>query len=560
MGDLRLFGFISLACVSMLLVQAWQQDYGQAEKPATAIENAANTTQQKAANLVEEPALTPGKQSSTVTESSNPVALVKADENVAASPSPVANTLSIENAVLRIKINTKGGDIIHSELLQYGETLEDSTPITLLNETPRHFFEARKYIVFQLDGSSASSEKFIYKVAEKTDQQVKLYWESKTAPGLRLEKDIAFDADTYRIKVTDRIVNNTNGFYRIKNQRELVRVYNEDDHKQGFTQTFTGGVFYNPDVKYDKYSMSELSKGELEKKSDKAWAAMIQHYFGTAWVPAAEQTNTYYSDGDNNDAGYRYTIGFNSEVQEVKAGNTLSTSTTLFVGPKIEKFLQETAEGLDYIVDYGIFTPISQPLFTALNFIHGYVGNWGWAIILLTFVIKLIFFYPSQISYKSMAKMREAQPKMQAIRDRYADDRQRQGQAMMELYKKEKINPAAGCLPMLIQVPVFISLYWALLESVELRHAPWALWIQDLSAKDPFYILPLIMGVTMFIQQKLNPQPTDPIQAKVFTYLPVVFTVFFMFFPAGLVLYWITNNILTITQQWYIYKFVVKRK
>ncbi len=559
MGDLRLFGFISLACITLLLTQAWQADYG--DKPAEAVEALTDNTV-NANNAA--PVLTP-----TAPGTSQAQPALQPISNTSAAPSaPIvasqtqasSGQVSIANDVLKLKVNLRGGDIVNSDLLKYPLTLEDSTPITLLDDTKRRFFKAVKNTVFSYPSGPVSTGKFDYKVAQQTANSVTLFWESNNSPGLRLEKTIGFKDNTYEIVVKDKVINQTNGSFKVKSKRELVRVYNEDDHKQGFTQTFTGGVFHNQEDKYEKFNMKELSQGELDRESSQAWGAMIQHYFGTAWVPAEAETNKYYSDGDNNDDGYRYTIGFISNEKEVTAGTVYENTSSLYVGPKTEENLEPVAEGLSLIVDYGIFTPISQPLFKALKFIHSYVGNWGWAIILLTFGIKLLFFYPSQISYKSMAKMRQAQPQMEAIRNRFKDDRQRQGKAMMELYKKEKINPASGCLPMLIQMPIFISLYWALLESVELRQAPWALWIKDLSAKDPLYILPLIMGVTMFIQQKLNPQPTDPIQAKMFTYLPVVFTVFFMFFPAGLVLYWITNNILTIAQQWYIYKFVVKTK
>ncbi len=556
MGDLRLFGFVSFACVSMLIFQAWQRDYVIAPQEAAVAES--QTLKAGSVAKSDEPDLSglTAKEnvSQTIGQLGGDLAAVSANTGSA------ARFAEIENDVLRLKVDLLGGSIVRSELLNYATSLEDETPITLLNETARHFFVAKKNIIFDLQTGPISSEIFTYQIASQNKNTLNLFWESKQAPGIRLEKQIRFNEDTYQVKVTDKVINNSKQLYPIKTQRELQRVYNEDDHKQGFTQTFTGGVFHNEEDKYQKFDMKELSKGELSRQSTNAWAAMIQHYFGAAWLPAATESNNYYSGGADNKEGYRYSIGFTSIVENVQVGQVYSNESTLFVGPKIEDKLEAAAEGLGLIVDFGIFTPISQPLFTALKFIHSYVGNWGWAIILLTFFIKLLFYYPSQISYKSMGKMREAQPKMQAIRDRYADDRQRQGQAMMELYKKEKINPAAGCLPMIIQIPVFISLYWALLESVELRQAPWALWIQDLSAKDPFYILPLIYGATMYVQQKLNPQPTDPIQAKIFTYLPVVFTVFFMFFPVGLVLYWITNNILTIAQQWYIYKYVLKMK
>ena len=287
---------------------------------------------------------------------------------------------------------------------------------------------------------------------------------------------------------------------------------------------------------------------------------MIQHYFLAAWIPQRNESNAYYSQGVKNYSGQRYVLGLKSPVISIAAGEAARFESKLYVGPKIQSNLEKLAEGLELTVDYGYLTIISQPLFYLLDKINSFVGNWGWSIILVTLLIKAVFYKLAETSYRSMANMRRVQPKMMSIRERYADDKQAQSKAMMELYKKEKINPLGGCLPMVIQIPVFIALYWVLLESVELRQAPFILWINDLSVKDPYFVLPLVMGVSMYVQQKLNPAPVDPIQAKVFMLLPFVFTVFFAFFPAGLVLYWVVNNLLTIAQQWFITKKVLADK
>jgi YidC/Oxa1 family membrane protein insertase len=276
---------------------------------------------------------------------------------------------------------------------------------------------------------------------------------------------------------------------------------------------------------------------------------MIQHYFLSAWIPDAAEPNLYYTKVL---PPARYVLGLVGPELTVPPGQTQLFSSRLYVGPKLQDHLAEIAPGLELTVDYGMLTVLAKPIFWLLKRIHDLVGNWGWAIIILTLLIKLAFYKLSETSYKSMANMRKLAPRLQALKERYGDDRQKLNQAMMEMYRKEKINPLGGCLPILVQIPVFIALYWVLLESVELRQAAFILWLKDLSSPDPYYVLPLIMGVTMFIQQKLNPAPMDPMQAKVMMILPFVFTVFFAFFPAGLVLYWVTNNILSIAQQWVI--------
>jgi YidC/Oxa1 family membrane protein insertase len=310
-------------------------------------------------------------------------------------------------------------------------------------------------------------------------------------------------------------------------------------------------VFYDGE-KYEKLKVDDLNEEPFEAVTANGWIAAIRHHFLLAAVPPPEQPASYKVTA----RGDLYTLSALGSVASVAPGQSQTFREVLFVGPKLQEQLNETAPGLVLSVDYGWLTVISQPLFWVLQKLHDLTGNWGWAIILLTVLIKIVFYKLSETSGKSMAKMRKLQPRMKALQERYADDRQALSQAMMELYKREKVNPASGCLPILVQMPVFLALYWVLLESVEMRQAPFMLWINDLSARDPYYILPLLMGVTMFIQQKLNPAPPDPVQAKVMMALPVVFTVFFAFFPAGLVLYWFVNNLLSIAQQWRINKVV----
>jgi YidC/Oxa1 family membrane protein insertase len=297
-----------------------------------------------------------------------------------------------------------------------------------------------------------------------------------------------------------------------------------------------------------------MEDSQLKVKSHGGWIAMLQHYFLSAWIPPQDDTNLAYSIANTGQQPATYTIGLRSENALVSPGKSTEFTSQLFVGPKLVKRLEEITPGLDLTVDYGVLTFLSKPLYWLLSFYQSYVGNWGLAIILLTMTIKAVFYKLSETSYRSMAKMRKVGPRLKTLKERYGSDRQKMNAAMMELYKTEKINPMGGCLPILVQIPVFIALYWALLETVDLRQAPFILWIEDLSVMDPYYVLPVIMGISMLVQQKLNPTPPDPIQAKVMMALPFVFTFFFAFFPSGLVLYWVVNNILSIAQQWMITK------
>lgn len=315
------------------------------------------------------------------------------------------------------------------------------------------------------------------------------------------------------------------------------------------TATYLGAALWTSAEPYKKVSMKDIDKGQLKETVEGGWVAWLQHYFVTAWIPQKGDNNVVQTRKDNQG---NYIIGFTGPTLTVEPGKTAETSATLYAGPKSQGVLKELSPGLELTVDYGILWFIAQPIFWLLQHIHSIVGNWGWSIIFLTMLIKGIFFPLSAASYKSMARMRAVAPKLAALKEQFGDDRQKMSQAMMELYKKEKINPLGGCLPILVQMPVFLSLYWVLLESVEMRQAPFMLWITDLSIKDPFFILPIIMGATMFIQQRLNPTPPDPMQAKVMKLMPIIFTFFFLWFPAGLVLYWVVNNCLSIAQQWYI--------
>src|SRR5690606_2928255 len=315
------------------------------------------------------------------------------------------------------------------------------------------------------------------------------------------------------------------------------------------TATYLGAALWTADDPYKRISMKDIDKQSFKETVQGGWVAWLQHYFVTAWVPAKDSSNLVQT---RKDSQRNYIVGFTGPAMQVAAGSQAETGAVLYAGPKLQEHLGQLSPGLELTVDYGFLWFLAQPIFWLLEVIHGALGNWGWSIIVLTIIIKLIFFPLSAASYRSMARMRAVSPKLQALKEQFGDDRQKMSQAMMELYKKEKINPLGGCLPILVQMPVFLALYWVLLESVEMRPAPWLGWITDLSIKDPYFLLPIIMGATMFIQMRLNPTPPDPMQAKVMKLMPIIFTFFFLWFPAGLVLYWVVNNVLSIAQQWYI--------
>jgi YidC/Oxa1 family membrane protein insertase len=401
-------------------------------------------------------------------------------------------------------------------------------------------------------------------VVGKSPTNVDLVW--RNPQGMEFIIRYTFQPDSYHIKVSHIINNPTDQSWQGNVYLRLERTPPVAKKGIAHLPTYAGPVYYSPDDKYQKVKFSKIDDAQpkdsnvrdaIDREFAGGWAAMIEHYFVGAWIPPKKAVYRYFTAKLSGD---RYLIGMSSPKHVVPAKGHLQVNADLFVGPKLIKALDKVAPGLDLSVDYGYMSFISKPLFKVLSWIHGVVGNWGWSIILLTLAIKLVFYKLSETSYKSMANMRKLQPKMTALKQRYGDDKQKMQQAMMEMYKKEKINPLGGCLPIVIQIPVFIALYYMLLESVELRQADWIFWIKDLSVKDPYFVLPIIMGISMLAQQKLNPTPVDPMQAKVMMALPVVFTFLFLFFPSGLVLYWVVNNVLSIAQQWYITRVVMKEK
>jgi YidC/Oxa1 family membrane protein insertase len=542
MDNQRLFLFVALSFVMLLLWQTWVEDYG-SKQPVQEAAPAAATTQPAAPHAGSED-IPSAPEASAVTDSSVPDAeLLKSSQ-----------TISVETDLFRISIDTTGGDLRKADLLAYAETTQpDSPPFRLLNDTLPNLFvvqsglrtgtgtEPTHHVIY-------SAEESAYRMGETADElQVPLSWTSPE--GVEVIKRYTFHRGSYVVDIEHEVRNHSAADWNGRQYRQLQRTQVAETGQSTFIYTYMGGVIYSPEEKYEKVKFEDMVKQDLDRTITDGWAAMLQHYFVGALIPESGQPERYYTKVLS---GARYVIGMISDTQIVPAGETASYRTRLFVGPKLQDEMKQITPGLELTVDYGLLTVLAQPLFWLLKTIHQFIGNWGWAIVLVTVLIKLAFYKLSETSYKSMANMRKLAPRLQSLKERYGDDRQKLNQAMMELYKKEKINPLGGCLPIVVQIPVFIALYWMLLESVELRQAPFMLWIQDMSSPDPFYILPLLMGVTMLIQQKLNPAPMDPIQAKVMMVLPVVFTVFFAFFPSGLVLYWVVNNTLSIAQQWVI--------
>ncbi|NQD93497.1 membrane protein insertase YidC, partial [Pseudomonas sp. CrR25] len=394
-----------------------------------------------------------------------------------------------------------------------------------------------------------SSEQRTFQLAEGQDQLVVELTFSEA--DVVYVKRFVFQRGQYDLKVEYRIDNQSAQAWTGNLFAQLKRDDSGDPSSSTATGTATylGAALWTQEKPYTKVSMGDMDDQNLRENVQGGWIAWLQHYFVTAWIPEKDTGNLVQTRKDSQG---NYIIGFTGPALNVPAGASAQTSAILYAGPKSQENLEALSPGLDLTVDYGILWFLAKPIFWLLGHIHTLLGNWGWSIIALTIIIKLAFFPLSAASYKSMARMRAVSPKLQALKEQFGDDRQKMSQAMMELYKKEKINPLGGCLPILVQMPVFLALYWVLLESVEMRQAPWLLWITDLSIKDPFFILPIIMGATMFIQQQLNPTPPDPMQARVMKLMPIIFTFFFLWFPAGLVLYWVVNNVLSIAQQWYI--------
>ena len=463
--------------------------------------------------------------------------------------------ITVTTDLYKADIETIGGDLRRLELLKHRSAENDKTNFVLMDDAakPMTYVAQTGLIGADLPTHKAvfTSEATSYTLPEGQDSlDVRLSWVNSN--GITVDKIYTFHRNHYVIDVNYVIKNGSAASIAPAVYYQIIHDIHSNQGSK-LMPTFTGGAYYTEASKFKKLKFSNMEKEPLDLKSNEGWVGLLQHYFVSAWIPKQGMEREFTTKKLNDDI---YLIRAKSNLGTIAPGASLTVPAKLFSGPQSQKELVAAAPGLEYTVDYGWLTVIASPLFWVLSKIHSLVGNWGVAIILLTVLIKAAFFKLSATSYRSMAQMRELAPRLQSMKEKFGDDRQKMQQAMMELYKKEKINPMGGCLPILVQVPVFISLYWMILASVELRHAPFFGWIQDLSAVDPYYILPILMGATMIIQSYLNPPPTDPIQAKVMKIMPIAFSVFFFFFPAGLVLYWLVNNVLSIWQQWYINKMI----
>lgn len=539
---------VALAIVSYLMVLQWNQDYGQAALPTT------STAASSVPSSLPETGSPAQGSSDDVPTAEGPG---QASAPMTAQSAPSNELIRVATDVLNIAIDPNGGDIVQLTLPKYPRRQDHpDVPFQLFDNGNERTYLAQSGLIGANgpDGRASGRPMYAsaqrqYKLADGQDQLVVDLTYSDA--GVNYTKRFTFTRGQYDLKVTYRIDNQSGQPWTGNLYAQLKRDGSGDPSSSTATgvSTYLGAAVWTPSEPYKKISIKDIDKQEFKETVDGGWVAWLQHYFVTAWIPEKGQTNIIQTRKDTKG---NYIVGFVGSSLNVAAGGQGESSAVLYAGPKIQNHLKELSPGLELTVDYGFLWFIAQPIFWLLQHIHSLIGNWGWSIIALTVLIKLAFFPLSAASYKSMARMRAVSPKLQALKEQFGDDRQKMSQAMMELYKKEKINPLGGCLPILVQMPVFLALYWVLLESVEMRQAPWMFWITDLSIKDPFFILPIIMGATMFIQQHLNPTPPDPMQAKVLKLMPVIFTFFFLWFPAGLVIYWVVNNCLSIAQQWYI--------
>jgi len=558
MENNRLLLYFALFFVLYLLWAQWQKDYV-VQPVATkqqSSEQVASTTPEAKTGIIPPAAEIP-KTAAPVVTAKKPA-------------QPDGQRIHVVTDVVDMDIDTRGGNIPRLVLRKYEEDASKSEDkFVLLTDGDVNYQVAQSGLISG-DASAPThhsfytAEKTSYRLAEgENELRIPLHWTGKD--GTRVTKTFILHRNDYAIDVEYQVTAGNKDW----DGSQYMQVVRTTPSKGGskLTHTYVGGVIYNQEAKYNKIDFDEMAKGDVSKvigaescknktslkqgcELSNGWLAMIQHDFLAAWIPERGSDNLYYAREDKGTA--RYVLGTRSAAKIIKAGKEGVFKTRLVAGPKLQYKLEAMAPGLELTVDYGMFTIIAKPLFALLNLYHGWFGNWGWAIVFLTITVKAVFYKLSEMSYRSMAKMRKVAPRMKAMKERFGDDRQAMSKAMMEMYKREKINPLSGCLPIAVQMPVFFALYRVLLESAEMRHAPFILWIHNLSVMDPYYILPVMMGLSMFVQQKLNPAPIDPVQQKIFQVMPFAFSIMFAFFPSGLVLYWVVNNILSITQQYII--------
>jgi YidC/Oxa1 family membrane protein insertase len=528
-----------------LLYQQWLVDYSPTPQVTPQIEQTNN-------NIVGS-----ALPSSIDTNSDLPLA---PSSGIVETPKQEQHLVTITTDTFEVNIDTKGGDVVKTVLLKHDAEHKSDDKFVLLSQEPT-VYVAQSGLIGR-NGPDASTEgRPIYHI-EKTewimdgdDLTVPMTYTSKD--GLEVTKTFYFQRNKHSIDVDFNIKNTSSKTLEFVPFYQLKQDFSTEEGSM-MMPTYRGGAFSTSEESYEHYDLDDMKDEKLNEDTLGGWVGMIQHYFVSAWVPAKDQNNNIFTKVVGN--GQYGIIGVKSPAIVIQSGETVENKATLFSGPKNQEELSTLHDTLDLTVDYGMLWFISQILFSLLITIYGFVGNWGIAIILITVFVKMLMYPLTKKQYESMAKMRALQPKMAKLKERFGDDRQKFGQATMELYKKEKVNPMGGCLPLLLQMPIFLALYWVFLESVELRHAPFGLWISDLSASDPYYILPALFGLSMFTMQKLSPSPTtDPMQQKMMLWMPVIFSVFFVMFPAGLVLYWFISNVISILQMLFIYRNIDKK-
>jgi YidC/Oxa1 family membrane protein insertase len=483
--------------------------------------------------------------------------------NTAAGPSlvpvsasaPVATPLEridVSTDVLKLSFDTEGGSLVRSEFLKFGDIADNQKPFVLLDESKARVYLAQTGLIGGPFASHKTPMKFTGERELKAGQnELILTFESADTGGLKLVKTYTLTRGSYALKVSHQVVNTGAAPAAPQLYVQLVRDGNKPEGESSFYMTFTGPAVYTDAKKFQKLEFADIEKGkaDFEKTTQQGYVAMVQHYFASAWLlPENTSRENFARKVDTN----LYAVGMITPFNELAPGQSKTMDVTLFVGPQEEKMLEALAPGLELVKDYGWLTVLAKPLYWLLDRLFGFLQNWGWAIVALVFLLKLAFYWLNAKAYSSMAKMKAINPRIMEMRERLKDNPQQMQQEMMRIYREEKVNPMGGCFPIMVQIPVFIALYWVLLSSVEMRNAPWVGWIHDLSAPDPYFILPVVMTLSTMLQTALNPAPPDPMQAKLMWIMPLVFSVMFFFFPSGLVLYWITNNILSIAQQWVI--------
>ena len=546
MNSPRSILFIAFLVVSFFLFQTWMVDTA----PGTQAPSKQTTTS------------TSEGSSSSVPEAQGAIA---GDSSVPQGDSPVTRTttgqlINVKTDVLDLVIDTKGGDIVSAKLSKFAASLDSEERFQLLQRQPGNLYIAQSGLIGP-NGIDSTDGRAQFSSAE-TDyslqgQKLEVPLTYRKEDGSVITKIFTFEQGKYDVGVRYEINNASGQAQQMQFYGQLQQTMTAGEGGSMIMPTYFGAAYSHDEDKFEKYDFDDMKDQRLSITTQTGWVSMLEHYFVSAWVPTQQQDNRLFSRlADNSQA----IIGVIYPMVQVAPGETTTIDSTLYLGPKDQDSMAAIVEHLDLTVDYGFLWWLAQPIFKLLQFLQSIVLNWGLAIILTTVVVKAALFPLTKAQYVSMAKMRMLQPKMTAMRERYGSDRQKMSQAMMKLYKEEKVNPLGGCLPMLLQLPIFLALYWVLLESVELRHSEFVFWIQDLSTKDPYYILPILMGASMFLMQKLQPTPTaDPMQQKLFQYMPVIFTVFFLWFPSGLVLYWLVSNLITIAQMLIIYRGLEKK-